>query len=88
MGAKVLNGYGIPGDQCKARWRYLRNYFTTIRNQLPPSGSAYEEERDKVKWTLYRPMEFLLDTLRPRKSVDSIRFFFLLPGGGGGDGVG
>src|SRR5688500_4561182 len=28
--------------------------------------SAYEEERNKLKWLLYRSLEFLLDSLKPR----------------------
>ncbi|KAG9353516.1 hypothetical protein JZ751_018183 [Albula glossodonta] len=56
---------GASADECKAKWRVLRDAFVRKKRKQAPSGSGASSTRD---WKYSEIMSFLLPYLQPRSS--------------------
>lgn len=52
----------ILEDECKSRWKYLRDQYIQRRKQIPPpSGSGVDDLKEKAdqKWSFFMKLDFL-----------------------------
>ncbi|XP_049909247.1 nuclear pore complex protein Nup214-like isoform X4 [Epinephelus moara] len=59
-----------PVEECKRRWKQLRDSFVKNKNKTVPSGSAGGSQKD---WKYSNNMSFLMPHLQPRSSKSTLR---------------
>lgn len=58
--------YSVTVEDCKRRWKQLRDSFMKNRRKYDASGSAGGNVKE---WKYLNVMSFLLPQLQPRRSV-------------------
>ncbi|KAL7382809.1 hypothetical protein ABVT39_027951 [Epinephelus coioides] len=66
----VATAIGSTLEECKRRWKQLRDSYVKNKNKTVPSGSAGGSQKD---WKYSNIMSFLLPHLQPRSSISTLR---------------
>ena len=52
--------FGLPGEQCKAKWENIKDYFSTIRKKIKESRRSGSGGKVINKGPFYDRLQFLL----------------------------